>query len=491
MRSTSRLVQRVLRQSQQKRRFVGAAEKDVVVIGGGPAGYVAAIKCAQLGLSTTCIEGRGKLGGTCLNVGCIPSKALLHNSHLYHQAVHDFKDRGIDIEPSAIKVNLPQMLKAKEKAVSGLTGGIEGLFKKNKVEYIKGWGKITKSNEVTVSTPDGGSTTVNAKNIVIATGSEVVPLANVDVDEKQIVSSTGALSLEKIPESMLVIGAGVIGLELGSVWCRLGSKVQVVEFLDRICPGTDLEMAKTFQKVLKKQGIDFRLSTAVQSATPTASGVDVVVKDVKKGTEEKISVETVLLAIGRRPTTEGLGLEEMGIKMSGRMVDIDGSFQTNIPNIYAVGDVVRGAMLAHKAEEEGIAIAEILSGKHGHVNYDAIPSVIYTHPEFSWIGKNEEELKQDGVAYRVGKFPFMANSRARTNNDADGMIKVLADNATDKLLGVHMLGPNTGDLIAEAAIGMEYGASAEDLARTCHAHPTLSEAVKEACMAAYDKPIHF
>jgi len=491
MRSTSRLVQRVLRQSQQKRRFVGAAEKDVVVIGGGPAGYVAAIKCAQLGLSTTCIEGRGKLGGTCLNVGCIPSKALLHNSHLYHQAVHDFKDRGIDIEPSAIKVNLPQMLKAKEKAVSGLTGGIEGLFKKNKVEYIKGWGKITKSNEVTVSTPDGGSTTVNAKNIVIATGSEVVPLANVEVDEKQIVSSTGALSLEKIPESMLVIGAGVIGLELGSVWCRLGSKVQVVEFLDRICPGTDLEMAKTFQKVLKKQGIDFRLSTAVQSATPTASGVDVVVKDVKKGTEETISVETVLLAIGRRPTTEGLGLEEMGIKMSGRMVDIDGSFQTNIPNIYAVGDVVRGAMLAHKAEEEGIAIAEILSGKHGHVNYDAIPSVIYTHPEFSWIGKNEEELKQDGVAYRVGKFPFMANSRARTNNDADGMIKVLADNATDKLLGVHMLGPNTGDLIAEAAIGMEYGASAEDLARTCHAHPTLSEAVKEACMAAYDKPIHF
>jgi len=491
MRSASGLVRRVLRQSQQKRRFAAAAEKDVVVVGGGPAGYVAAIKCAQLGLSTTCIEGRGKLGGTCLNVGCIPSKALLHNSHLYHQAVHDFKERGIDVDPSAIKVNLPQMLKAKEKAVSGLTGGIEGLFKKNKVEYVKGWGKITKANEVTVSTPDGGSTTVNAKSIVIATGSEVVPLANVEVDEKQIVSSTGALSLEKIPETMLVIGAGVIGLELGSVWCRLGSKVQVVEFLDRICPGTDLEMAKTFQKVLKKQGIDFRLSTAVQSATPTASGVDVVVKDVKKGTEETISVETVLLAIGRRPTTEGLGLEEMGIKMTGRMVDIDGSFQTNIPNIYAVGDVVRGAMLAHKAEEEGIAIAEILAGKHGHVNYDAIPSVIYTHPEFSWIGKNEEELKQEGVTYRVGKFPFMANSRARTNNDADGMIKVLADSETDKLLGVHMLGPNTGDLIAEAAIGMEYGASAEDLARTCHAHPTLSEAVKEACMAAYDKPIHF
>jgi len=491
MRSTSYLARRALRRSQQTRKFAAAVEKDVVVVGGGPAGYVAAIKCAQLGLSTTCIEGRGKLGGTCLNVGCIPSKALLHNSHLYHQAIHEFKERGIDVDPNAIKVNLPQMLKAKEKAVSGLTGGIEGLFKKNKVEYVKGWGKITKSNEVTVSTPDGAHTTVSAKNIVIATGSEVVPLKNVEVDEKKIVSSTGALSLEKVPETMLVIGAGVIGLELGSVWCRLGAKVEVVEFLDRVCPGTDLEMAKTFQKVLKKQGINFRLSTAVQSATPTATGVDVVVKDVKKGTEQTLSVETVLLAIGRRPNTEGLGLEEMGIKMSGRMVDINGSFQTNIPNIYAVGDVVRGAMLAHKAEEEGIAIAEILAGKHGHVNYDAIPSVIYTHPEFSWIGKNEEELKEAGIAYNVGKFPFMANSRARTNNDADGMIKVLADKATDKLLGVHMLGPSTGEMIAEAAIGMEYGASAEDLARTCHAHPTLSEAVKEACMAAYDKPIHF
>jgi len=491
MRSTSYLARRALKLSQHIRRFAAAAEKDVVVVGGGPAGYVAAIKCAQLGLSTTCVEGRGKLGGTCLNVGCIPSKALLHNSHLYHQAIHEFKERGIDVDPSAIKVNLPQMLKAKEKAVTGLTGGIEGLFKKNKVEYVKGWGKITKSNEVTVSTPDGVHTTINAKNIVIATGSEVVPLKNVEVDEKKIVSSTGALSLEKVPETMLVIGAGVIGLELGSVWCRLGAKVEVVEFLDRVCPGTDLEMAKTFQKVLKKQGINFRLSTAVQSATSTETGVDVVIKDVKKGTEETLSVETVLLAIGRRPNTEGLGLEEMGIKMSGRMVDINGSFQTNIPNIYAVGDVVRGAMLAHKAEEEGIAIAEILAGKHGHVNYDAIPSVIYTHPEFSWIGKNEEELREAGIAYNVGKFPFMANSRARTNDDADGMIKVLADKATDKLLGVHMLGPSTGEMIAEAAIGMEYGASSEDLARTCHAHPTLSEAVKEACMATYDKPIHF
>jgi len=491
MRSTRHLAKMVLRQSNQIRRFAAAVQKDVVVVGGGPGGYVAAIKCAQLGLSTTCIEGRGKLGGTCLNVGCIPSKALLHNSHLYHQAVHDFKDRGIDIDPSAIKVNLPQMLKAKEKAVSGLTGGIEGLFKKNKVEYVKGWGKITNSNEVTVSTADGGTTTVNAKYIVIATGSEVVPLPNVEIDEKKIVSSTGALALDKIPESMIVVGAGVIGLELGSVWSRLGSKVEVVEFLDRVCPGTDLEMAKSFQKILKKQGINFRLSTAVQSATPTATGVDVVVKDVKKGTEETLSVDTVLVAIGRRPNTAGLGLEDMGIKMSGRMVDITGSFQTNIPNIYAIGDVVRGAMLAHKAEEEGIAIAEILAGKHGHVNYGAIPSVIYTHPEFSWIGKNEEELKAEGVEYRVGKFPFMANSRARTNNDADGMVKVLADKKTDKLLGVHMLGPCTGDLITEAAIGMEYGASAEDIARTCHAHPTLSEAVKEACMAAYDKPIHF
>jgi len=489
---TGQIIRRVLRNSQQSRRFAGSVEKDVVVVGGGPGGYVAAIKCAQLGLSTACVEGRGKLGGTCLNVGCIPSKALLHNSHLYHQAVHDFKERGIDVDPTAITVNLPQMLKAKEKSVSGLTSGIEGLFKKNKVEYIKGWGKITKSNELTVSTPDGGSTTtLNAKNIVIATGSESVPLQNVEVDEEQIVTSTGALSLKKIPESMIVIGAGVIGLELGSVWSRLGTKVQVIEFLDRICPGTDLEIAKAFQKVLKKQGIDFRLSTAVQKATPTAAGVDVVVKDVKKGTEETISVETVLLAIGRRPNTEGLGLQEMGIKMSGRQVDINGTFQTSIPNIYAIGDVVCGAMLAHKAEEEGIAVAEILAGKHGHVNYDAVPSVIYTHPELAFIGKNEEELKEEGIKYRVGKFPFMANSRARTNNDADGMIKVLSDHSTDRLLGVHMLGPQVGEMINEAAIGMEYGASAEDIARTCHAHPTLSEAVKEACMAAYDKPIHF
>jgi len=467
------------------------AEKDVVVVGGGPGGYVAAIKCAQLGLSTACVEGRGKLGGTCLNVGCIPSKALLHNSHLYHQAVHDFKDRGIDIDPSAISLNLPQMLKAKEKSVSGLTMGIEGLFKKNKVEYIKGWGKITKSNEITVSTATGENITVNAKNIVIATGSESIPLPNVEVDEKQIVTSTGALSLEKVPESMIVIGAGVIGLELGSVWSRLGTKVQVIEFMDRICPGSDLEIAKAFQKVLKKQGIDFRLSTAVQRATATATGVDVVVKDVKKETEETISVETVLLAIGRRPNTAGLGLDEIGIKMNGRQVDINGSFQTSIPSIYAIGDAVRGAMLAHKAEEEGIAVAEILAGKPGHVNYDAVPSVIYTHPELAFIGKNEEQLKEEGVKYRVGKFPFMANSRARTNNDADGMIKVLCDQETDKLLGVHMLGPQVGEMINEAAIGMEYGASAEDIARTCHAHPTLSEAVKEACMAAYDKPIHF
>jgi len=488
---TGQIIRRVFRNSQQIRSFSGSVEKDVVVVGGGPGGYVAAIKCAQLGLSTVCVEGRGKLGGTCLNVGCIPSKALLHNSHLYHQAVHDFKERGIDIDPSAITVNLPQMLKAKEKSVTGLTSGIEGLFKKNKVEYIKGWGKITKSNELTVQTPDGASVTVNAKNIVIATGSESVPLANVEVDEDKIVTSTGALSLKKIPESMIVIGAGVIGLELGSVWSRLGTKVQVIEFLDRICPGTDLEIAKAFQKVLKKQGIDFRLNTAVQKATPTATGVDVVVKDVKNGTEETISVETVLLAIGRRPNTEGLGLEEMGITMSGRQVDINGIFQTNISNIYAIGDVVRGAMLAHKAEEEGIAVAEILAGKHGHVNYDAVPSVIYTHPELAFIGKNEEELKEEGVKYRVGKFPFMANSRARTNNDADGMIKVLSDSKTDRLLGVHMLGPQVGEMINEAAIGMEYGASAEDIARTCHAHPTLSEAVKEACMAAYDKPIHF
>jgi len=474
---------------RSRRCFSTAQQQDVVIIGGGPGGYVAAIKAAQLGLKVTTVEGRGKLGGTCLNVGCIPSKALLHNSHLFHEAKHDFAKRGIIC--SDVQLDLGALMASKEKSVKGLTSGIEGLFKKNKVTYSKGWGKITGPNEVSVTAMDGSVQKISAKDIIIATGSEATPLPGVTCDEQMIVSSTGALSFDSVPDRLLVVGAGVIGLELGSVWGKLGSKVDVVEAIDRILPGTDAEIAKESQKFLKKQGMSFQFNTFVKGCQVVGNEVHVAMES-KDGSKETKVYDKVLIAIGRRPYTEGLGLEEMGITMEGRQVATNDHWQsTSHPNIYGIGDVIKGPMLAHKAEEEGIAVAEMLANKPGHVNYDAIPSVVYTHPEIAWVGKNEEELKAAGVKYTVGKFPFMANSRARTNDDAQGLVKILSDKETDRMLGVHIVGANAGEMIAEGVIAIEYGASSEDIARTCHAHPTLSEAFKEACMAAHGKPIHF
>ncbi|KAI8618848.1 hypothetical protein BC830DRAFT_1078947 [Chytriomyces sp. MP71] len=466
-------------------------EYDVVVIGGGPGGYVAAIKAAQLGLKTACIEGRGALGGTCLNVGCIPSKSLLHNSHLYHVAHDEFKTRGIEV--TGLKVNLAQMMKQKEKSVSGLTRGVEGLLKKNKADYIKGWASFVKHNELSVAGLDGSKSIVKAKNVIIATGSEPSPFPGVDVDEKVIVTSTGALSLEKVPENMIVIGGGVIGLELGSVWGRLGSKVTVVEYADAVGAGMDADMAKLFQKTLQKQGMTFKLGTKVISAKKNASGkVDVVVEPAKGGPRETLVVDVCLLSIGRRPYTQNLGLDKAGVKIDnkGRIIT-DAEFKTNVAGVRAIGDVIAGPMLAHKSEEEGIAAVEYIKSGHGHVNYNAIPSVIYTHPEVAWVGLNEAEVKAKGIEYNVGTFPFLANSRAKTIDDADGSIKVISDKKTDKILGAHIIGPGAGEMIAEAVLAIEYGASSEDIARTCHAHPTMSEAFKEACMATYDKAIHF
>jgi len=462
---------------------------DVVIIGGGPGGYVAAIKSAQLGMKTACVEMRGTLGGTCLNVGCIPSKALLNASHYYHSAEHDFAKMGI--KTTGLEVDFPQMMNAKSKAIKGLTGGIAGLFKKNKVDYVIGKGVITGPNKVVAALNAGGSQELTADKIVIATGSEPATLPGIDVDEETIVTSTGALELKEVPKSMIVIGGGVIGLEMGSVYSRLGSKVTVVEFLDRITPGLDAEIATQFKKILTKQGFKFKMGTKVTKATKTADGVVLTVEPSKGGEAEELKADVVLVATGRRPYTDGLGLEAMGVEMERGMVKADGHFQTNIPSIYAIGDVIAGPMLAHKAEEEGIAAVEIISGKAGHVNYGAIPGVIYTHPEVADVGLTEEACKALGKPYNVGKFPFAANSRARTNDDADGLVKVITDKETDRLLGMHIIGPMAGELIAEGVLGLEYGASSEDIARTCHAHPTLSEAVKEACMSAYDKPIHF
>lgn len=464
-------------------------EYDLVVVGGGPGGYVAAIKAGQLGMKVACVEMRGSLGGTCLNVGCIPSKALLNASHYYHSAEHDFKKMGIKVD--GLGVDFPQMMKAKKKAVTGLTKGIEGLFKKNKVDYIVGKGSITAANEVKCALNAGGEQTVTADNILIASGSEPSTLPGVVADEKQIVTSTGALDLKEIPKTMIVIGGGVIGLEMGSVYSRLGAQVTVVEYLDRLIPGTDSQVAKEFMKVLKKQKFKFKMKTAVKSASVGADGVTLTVEPAAGGAAEEMKADVVLVATGRRPYTDGLGLENLGVKMERGMVEVDDHFRTNIPGVYAIGDVIKGPMLAHKAEEEGIAAVEIMAGKVGHVNYDAIPGVIYTHPEVATVGKSEDDLKAAGVKYNVGTFPFMANSRARTNDDAEGLVKVISDKETDKILGMHMIGPNVGEMIAEGVIAIEYGASSEDIARTCHAHPTLSEAVKEACMATYDKPIHF
>ncbi|GAA6033925.1 hypothetical protein JCM8097_000411 [Rhodosporidiobolus ruineniae] len=445
---------------------------DVVVIGGGPGGYVAAIKAAQLGLKTACIEKRGSLGGTCLNVGCIPSKAMLNNSHIYHQTTHDIKARGIDV--SDVKLNLPVMLGAKDKSVKALTGGVEYLLKKNKVDYIKGTASFSTPTTIDVALLDGGNTQVATKNTIIATGSEVTPFPGIEIDEKQIVSSTGALDLQSVPEKLVVIGAGVIGLELGSVWSRLGAKVEVVEFLGAIGgAGMDGEVAKNFQKILSKQGLKFNLNTKVMGAEKKDGKVFLKVEGAKDGKESTIEADVVLVAIGRRPYTEGLNLDKIGVEVDNRgRIVIDSQFNTSVPNVKCIGDVTFGPMLAHKAEEEGIAAVEYIKSGFGHVNYGVIPSVVYTHPE------------AQGIEYKVGQFPMVANSRAKTNNDTDGFVKVIAEKSSDKILGAHILAAGAGEMIHEAAVALEYGASAEDVARTCHAHPTTSEAVKEAFLAA-------
>ena len=462
---------------------------DVVVIGGGPGGYVAAIRAAQLGLSTACVESRGTLGGTCLNVGCIPSKALLHDSELFEIAGHHLGAHGVKV--SGVKLDLPAMMKRKEGVVGDLTKGIAHLLKKSKVDYVAGAGRVSGKREVTVTLADGGERVLGAANIIVATGSEPMPLKGVPVDEKRIVSSAGALALPKVPKHMVVIGGGYIGLELGSVWRRLGARVTVVEFLDRITPGMDGEVSKQFQRILGKQGMTFRLKTKVTGAKAGAKDVTLTVEPAAGGEAETIKADVVLLSIGRRAFTDGLGLEAVGVVLDelGRVM-IDSHFRTNVDGIHAIGDVVAGPMLAHKAEDEGMACVEIIAGQSGHVNYDTIPGVVYTWPEVATVGKTEEELKAAGVDYTVGKFPFMANSRGRTNAQTDGFVKLLADAATDRVLGVHMIGPDAGEMIAEAVLAMEFGASAEDIARTCHAHPTLSEAVREAALAVAARPIH-
>ena len=452
---------------------------DVVIIGGGPGGYNAAIRAGQLGLKVACVEMRETLGGTCLNVGCMPSKALLHASELYELATKDFAGLGIDATAS---VNLPNMMKQKTDSVGQLTKGIEFLFKKNKVDWIKGKGVIAGPGKVNVTAADGAITNLEAKNIVIATGSEPAPLNGVVVDNKRIVDSTGALSLPEIPKSLIVIGAGVIGLELGSVWRRLGAAVTVVEFLDRIVPGTDAETAKTLQRGLTKQGMAFKLSSKVTGAKTARDGVVLTVEPVAGGPAEAISADYVLLAIGRRPFTDGLGLESVGITPDKRgFIDTD-HWKTSAAGVWAIGDVTHGPMLAHKAEDEAVACIETIAGKAGHVNYDIIPGVIYTFPEVATVGKTEEELKAEGTAYKVGKFPFTANSRARINHEAEGFVKVLADAKTDRVLGVHMIGPCVSEMIGEYCVATEFAAASEDIARTCHPHPTRSEALRQAAM---------
>ncbi len=464
---------------------------DLVVIGGGPGGYVAAIRAAQLGLKTACVEKRGALGGTCLNVGCIPSKALLQSSHHFEVANHEFADHGIIAND--LKVDLKSMMARKDKVVLDLTNGIEFLFKKNKVDYFVGEGSIPEAGKVVIKPEKKGAKkkTIETKDIIIATGSQSAPLKGVTVDEKRIVSSTGALSLSKIPKSMVVIGAGVIGLEMGSVWRRLGTQVTVVEFLDTVLPGMDAEVSKHMRRVFKKQGMDLKLATKVTGAKAGRSNVTLNVESVKNSKKETIKADVVLLAIGRLPYTGNLGLNKCGVETDARgFIPVDEHFQTNVPGIFAIGDVIGGAMLAHKAEDEGMACAEILAGEAAHIDYGTIPGIVYTWPEVASLGKNEEQLKDAGIAYNVGKFPFSANSRARAIADSEGFVKILADAETDAILGCHIVGPAAGDLIQEVVVGMELGASAEDIARTCHGHPGLSEAVKEAALAVADRAIH-
>jgi dihydrolipoamide dehydrogenase len=462
---------------------------DLVVIGTGPGGYVCAIRAAQLGMKVAVVEKRATHGGTCLNVGCIPSKALLHASELFEEAGHSFERMGIKVGKP--KLDLTAMLKFKDEGVDGNVKGVEFLLKKNKIDAVHGSGRIAAAGKVEVTGADGKAQVLETKSIVIATGSDVAKLRGIAIDEKRIVSSTGALTLEKIPEKMLVVGAGVIGLELGSVWRRLGAEVVVVEFLDRILPGMDADVCKQFQRLLQKQGMSFKLSSKVTAVDASGKKLKATVEPAAGGAAESIEADVVLVAIGRVPYTDGLGLDTVGVKTDDRgRVAVDAHFATNVPGIYAIGDVIAGPMLAHKAEDEGVAVAEILAGQAGHVNYEVIPNVVYTFPEVASVGRSEEELKQAGVAYNSGKFPFTANGRAKVNLTTDGFVKILADAKTDRVLGVHILGADAGNMIAEAAVAMEFGASSEDIARTCHAHPTLSEAVKEAALAVEKRAIH-
>ena len=462
---------------------------DVVFIGGGPGGYVGAIKSAKIGLKTACIDKRKTLGGTCLNVGCIPTKALLEITHK-HYAVQDMLKSGL--AKGNFEINFDEMMKKKEKIVSTLSSGIDGLFTKNKVKKFTGFAKIVAKNTIEIKDEDGSLQTITAKNIVIATGSQVTTIPSVPIDEEVIVSSTGALSLKKVPASMIVIGAGVIGLALGSVYARLGTKVDVIEFLDRTTPAMDLELSKEFERIMISQGINFKFNTKVLGAKKVKSGkAEVEIEGVKDSKKETLTADIVLCAIGRKPYIENLGIETLAIKTTDRgFIAIDKHFKTNVEGVYAIGDVIPGLMLAHKSEEEGVAVAEIIAGKYGHVNYDCIPSVIYTHPEVASVGKTEEELKSQGIEYKVGKFKFIANSRAKAVADDEGFVKILACKKTDKILGAHIIGRAAGDIIHEICVAMEFGGSAEDVARTCHAHPTLNEAIKEACMAVDKAQIH-
>ena len=465
---------------------------DVIVIGAGPGGYVAAIRAAQLGLKTACVEKRETLGGTCLNVGCIPSKALLQASEKFEEAQHGLAAFGV--KTGKVELDLPTMLSHKDKTVKSNVDGVGYLFKKNKIDWLKGAGALAGNGGVTVTASGGAKTSYKAKHIIIATGSDVMSLPGMTIDEKTIVSSTGALSLASVPQRMVVIGGGVIGLELGSVWQRLGSQVTVVEFLDRILPPMDGEVSKQMQRILAKQGIVFKLSTKVTAAKPGPGGISLTLEPAQPSVaakSETLDADVVLVAVGRKPYTEGLGLEGVGVALDSRgRIAVDKHFQSNVPGIYAIGDCIAGPMLAHKAEDEGMALAEIIAGQAGHVNYDVIPNIVYTWPEVAAVGMTEEELKAAGIAYKVGKFPFTANGRARAMNATEGFVKILADARTDRVLGCHMVGPDTSHLIAEIAIAMEFGASSEDIARTSHGHPTLSEVVKEAALAVAGRPIH-
>jgi dihydrolipoamide dehydrogenase len=462
---------------------------DVIVIGGGPGGYIAAIRAAQLGMSVACVEKRASLGGTCLNIGCIPSKALLHSSYVYEHTKAGLTGQGIKV--GNVELDLPTMLVRKDKVVSDLTKGVEFLFKKHKISWLKGLGSLAGAGKVEVKDEGGKADIYGAKNIIIATGSESTRIPGLDIDEKKIVTSTGALSLAKVPEHLVVIGAGFIGLEMGSVWRRLGAQVTVIEFLDRILPTMDGEVGREMQKILTKQGLAFRLGTKVTGAKTTSTGVDLTLEPAKGGAAEKLSADVVLVSVGRVPNTEGLGVKEAGIKLDARgRIEVDHSFKTNVPGVYAIGDVIAGPMLAHKAMDEGEIAAEIIAGQTGHMNYDTVPGIVYTHPEAASVGKTEEELKAAGVSYKTGKFPMSVNSRSRCTGDMEGFVKILADAKTDRVLGVHIIGAQAGTMIAELVLAMEFGASAEDIARTCHGHPTESEAVKEAALAVAGRTLH-